>query len=219
MTFLLATPLLFILIAALVIAIAIAVEVEREGWATTFFSASIALLLWHYWSDIWGWISSNPRDTMLFTGGYIALGITWALIKWKSYISASSRYFKFLGDKFKEEIGEIGANWRRWVDALNKHKKQLKVKSYTSFSEQDEPEDVIKKVTISAADKKSTIVSWIAYWPMSIAATLLNDPIRRFFSWIYDRISGVFQRMSNNSTKGLAEAVSMHKYEEKDQKK
>ena len=219
MTFLLTTPLLLILIAALVIAIAIAVEIEREGWATTFFSASIALVFWNYWSDIWGWISQNPRDTFIFLGGYIVAGVIWALIKWKSYISESARYFKFLGEKFAQEVGEIGANWKRWIEGLNKHRKQLKVNAWTSFYDSDEPEDVINKITISARDKKSIIVSWIAYWPMSIAATLLNDPIRRFFSWVYDRISGVFQRMSNNSTKGLTEAVGMHKYEEKDQKK
>jgi len=217
MTFLFATPVLLVLLIALIIAISIAVEVEREGWATTFFSAAIALLLWHFWTDIWGWISMNPTDTFIFTGGYIAAGVIWALIKWKSYISVSSRHFKMLGETFKKEVGQIGANWRRWIDTLNKNYRQLRVKSYVTFNERDEPEDIITKLTISAKDKKSTIVAWIAYWPMSIAATLLNDPIRRFFSWIYDRISGVFQRMSNNSTKGLAEAVSMHKYEDKDQ--
>jgi len=214
MTFLLATPLLFILIAALIIAISVAVEVEREGWATTFFSISIALLFWHFWSDIWGWVSTNPIDTVIFFGGYIVLGIVWALIKWKSYISSSARHFKFLGEQFDIEVGKIGDNWSRWIEGLNKHKVKLKVNTFPGFDTSDEPEDVIKKLTISSNNKKSIIVSWIAYWPMSIAATLLNDPIRRLMSFIYDRISGIFQKMSNNSTKGLAEAVNMHKYEE-----
>jgi hypothetical protein len=213
MTFLLATPILIVLIFALIIAISISVEIEREGWATTFFSVSIALLCWHFWSDIWGWISSNPIDTSLFIGGYIVGGITWAIIKWKSYISASARDFKGIKDRFISKHKEIGSNWALWIDTLNREWKRTR----TGFYAHDEPEEIVKKVTIDANDKKPLIVSWIAYWPMSIAATLLNDPIRRLISFVYDRISGIFQRMSNSSTKDFA--TGMDKYEETDQKK
>jgi len=219
MTFLLATPILFIIFAALLVAIAIAVEVEREGWAATFFSASIVLLFWHYWGGIWGWVSINPGDTLMFIGGYIVAGIIWALIKWKSYISESARNFKAVKEDFISKYKDIGSNWALWIETLNKNKSKFKVGKwdYVSFHTTDEPEDVVKSLTINANNKKSLIVSWIAYWPMSIAATLLNDPIRRFMSFIYDRISGIFQRMSNSSTKDFA--VGMNKYEETEQKR
>jgi len=215
MTFLLATPFLFVLIAALIIAISIAVEVEREGWATTFFSVSIVLLFWHFWTEIWGWVSLNPLDTALFVGGYIVGGIIWAIIKWKSYISKSARVFNKLKTDFIAKHGEIGSHWREWTRILGDNSKELKVWP-THFYEDDEPEDIIRKITISSGDKKSLLVSWISYWPMSIASTLLNDPVRRLMSYIYDRISGIFQRMSVRSTKGLGEG--MNKYEKSDQK-
>lgn len=217
MTFLLATPVLFVIFAVLLIAIAVSVETERGGWATTFFSLSIALLFWHFWSDIWSWVSLNPVDTAMFVGGYIVGGIVWALIKWKSYISESARHFQYLKEKFNKDVGEIGSHWYNWIKVLNDNRKGLKVYGSSNFYEYDEPEEIIKKITINPSSKKVVIVSWISYWPMSIAATLLNDPIRRFMSYVYERISGVFQRMSVNSTKGLGEG--MNKYEKSEQRR
>ncbi len=220
MTLLFETPLIFLFILPLLIAVAISLEIEREGWATTFFSVSIALLLWNYWSDIWSWVSTNPTNTIQFIVLYLLLGIVWAFTKWKTYLSRTSRHFKFLGEQFKREVGEIGANWSPWINKLNDNRSKLNIKEFVSFGHGDEPEDIVKKITASASDKKSLIVSWIAYWPMSIVATLLNDPVKRLVSFIYNGISGLFQRMSDNSTKNLAKDINMHKrYEEKDQKK
>jgi hypothetical protein len=215
MTFLLATPVLIGLLIIFIILISAMVEMENSGWATTFFSISIVLLFWHYWSDIWGWIAQNPADTFIFIGGYIVGGVIWSIIKWKSYISGSARHFEYLKNKFIAEVGQIGANWNKWISVLNKNSHKL---NNSSFYEKDEPGDIIKKLTISANEKKSVIVSWIAYWPMSIAATLLNDPIRRLMSYIYDRISGIFQRMSNNSAKSLSKGMDKYGPEHQDSK-
>jgi hypothetical protein len=149
----------------------------------------------------------------MFVGGYILGGLIWSVIKWKSYISRSARVFKDLKERFIKEVGAIGSNWRRWIDVLRDNKHKL---NRADFRESDEPEAIISKITINPADKKNVIISWIAYWPMSLGATLLNDPIRRFGSWIYSIFSGVYSRMSKSSVKGLGEG--MNKYEEQDQK-
>ncbi|MEK6828902.1 MAG: hypothetical protein AABY15_02165 [Nanoarchaeota archaeon] len=205
MTFLLAFPFLITLLCILVILIAIAVESEKTGTAATVFSLAIALILWHYWTDIWSWVSLNPLDTLLFIGGYIVSGIIWSVIKWKSYISKSARHFEQLKVTFKAKVGDIGGNWNRWIEYLNQN--QFGLRNVYSFSQSDEPVDIIRKITINANSKKSLIVSWIAYWPMSLGATVLNDPLRRLGNYIYDRISGKFQRMSENSAKNAAKGM------------
>ena len=215
MTFLFATPILIGLLIIFIILISAMVEMENSGWATTFFSLSIALLFWHYWSDIWGWIAQNPVDTFIFTGGYIVAGIIWSVIKWKSYISRSARHFEYLKEKFTKEVGQIGANWRTWISWLSKDRHKL---NNGIFMESDEPEDIVRQLTVNANEKKPVIVSWIAYWPMSIAATLLNDPIRRLMSFIYDRISGLFQRMSTSSVKNLGKGMDKYGPENQDSK-
>lgn len=217
MTFLLTTPILIGFLVILFILISAMVETENSGWATTFFSISIALLFWHHWESIWGWVSLNPIDTLIFIGGYILGGIIWSVIKWKSYISRPARFFEELKKEFTTKHGKIGANWKKWIEILNYHAGKLNSHRYT-FYEKDEPEDIVKKMTISARDKKQTIVSWIAYWPMSLMATLLNDPVRRFMSWIYEGISGLFQNMSNRSAKNLGKGMEKFGDEHQDSK-
>ena len=66
-----------------------------------------------------------------------------------------------------------------------------------------ELETIIEEITPLASKKKSVITSWIAYWPVSLIATLLNDPFRKFFEWVYDRLSGFYDRITSHYKKEL----------------
>jgi len=44
---------------------------------------------------------------------------------------------------------------------------------------------------------KGRIVAWMTYWPWSGLWTLINDPVRRTFRFLYRRISTTLQRMSD----------------------
>lgn len=202
MSFLLEPHILIWILIASVIAISIFVELEEGSWATTIFSISIALLLWKYWGEVFGWISQNPLSTLLFIAFYTISGIIWAIIKWKSYISRHARKILAVKEEFVRVNGDISKNWVLWVKYLNNEFRGV------YLQESDEPEDVYKKMAISASDKSGVIISWITYWPMSIASTLLNDPVRRFMTWIYERVSGLFQRMSENSTKSVMDGIT-----------
>lgn len=64
---------------------------------------------------------------------------------------------------------------------------------------------------IKVSNNKERIFGWLFYWPLSAAWTILNDPIRRIFNFIYNHISGSLQRMSDrmysDMKKGLIEDV------------
>jgi hypothetical protein len=214
MAFLLEAHILIWILIAAVIAISVLVEIERGGWATTIFCLSIALIFWRYWADVFNWISQNPTGTLLFIIFYTLSGIIWSIIKWKSYISKYARAFHIVKENFIKKYGQIADKWNLWIDWLKDNRYELS-SGYVSFDEKDTPEDIAKRLTISATSNKGLIVSWIAYWPMSIASTLLNDPVRRFMNWIYDRISGVFQRMSENSANNMIKGMEKHEPEDK----
>jgi len=216
MAFLLETHILIWILIAAIIAISILVEIEERGWATTIFCISMALVLWKYWDDVFSWISQNPTGTLLFILFYTLSGIIWSIIKWKSYISKYARAFQIVKENFIKKHGEIASKWNKWIDWLREHKEELTPGGYIGFAEIDSPEDIAKRLTISSNSNKGLIVSWIAYWPMSIASTLLNDPFRRFMNWIYDRISGVFQRMSEKSANNMIKGMEKHEPEDKD---
>ena len=38
----------------------------------------------------------------------------------------------------------------------------------------------------------------ISYWPVSLIATLLNNPFRKFFEMVYSNISGFYDKITNS---------------------
>lgn len=48
-----------------------------------------------------------------------------------------------------------------------------------------------------AEDNKSRIVSWMMYWPVSVIATCIFDFIKRAWNSLYEKISGVFDSITD----------------------
>ncbi len=91
----------------ILILMAVLLENELEGWATTFFSLGIAIALWNFKDQIWGFISSNPSATIGFSVTYVLIGIAWSFIKWRSYVKNIFDRFKEIRLNFIRENGEL----------------------------------------------------------------------------------------------------------------
>lgn len=182
---------------AIAITMAVLLEFEKEGWATTFFSLGIALLLWNFRTDIWTFISSNPTATIGFSLAYILAGITWSFFKWHSFVKGVFGKIKEVKDDFIRKHKAITDDNRNEFIG-NVQKLRLKdADGYTfEFSSKMTMEQVVERVTPIASKKKSIITSWISYWPVSLMATLLNNPFRKFFEWVYDNLSGYYDKIT-----------------------
>lgn len=204
--FILSAP--FVLSAIIVIAIAIAVllEFEKEGWATTLFSIGTALTLWAYKAEIWDVVSNNPLPILYFSLAYIATGVAWSLFKWKFYIGKRTEKFNLAKQKFIDNNGDIKNDWKKWITYLN-DTILYSLNIGSSFYESHKPEEIVAKIIPKANTKKSLIVSWISYWPMSLGATLLNNPFRRFFEWIYSLIAGIYDKMGKAEEKKMMDGL------------
>lgn len=203
----------FVLVFGIIAAITIAVllEFEENGWATTIFSVGMTLTGWVYKSDIWDFVSSNPMPTIYFALTYIGAGLVWSLIKWRVYIKSKSDRFNQIKKEFINKHGDIKNNWDDWIKYLNN-----KISGTYAYNG-DAPETVVSKVIPQAIDKKTLIVSWISYWPMSLSATLLNNPFRRFFEWIYSIFSGLYDKISKSAAADMM--IGLEKEEKKADKK
>ncbi len=49
--------------------------------------------------------------------------------------------------------------------------------------------------TVMASENKGRIISWMSYWPLSLVWTFLDQPVKRLFTWIYNRTSKVYERI------------------------
>ena len=59
--------------------------------------------------------------------------------------------------------------------------------------------DTTKKYKPELGHHKSKITSWIILWIPSMIVFVLNDPIRRLAHWIYDRMSGLYQAITDRA--------------------
>lgn len=177
--------------------VAILLEFELEGWATTFVSLGIALLMWNYLGDVWEFICQNPWSTLGFVGGYILIGVLWSFIKWASYVKRKLRGIKKIKDEFIVEHKEINDEN---LKLLNVKLGDLNLEnSYGhSFrlSGKDTLEYVLQKVSPIASENKTIIIAWISYWPMSFVGTFLNNPFRHFFEWLHENLSGYYDKIT-----------------------
>jgi len=159
-------------------------EFEQEGWATTFFSLGMALWIWNFGCEIWGYVSA----------------IIWSIFKWTTYVKEIFNKAKVIKDKFNlpSDVKTTDKIWKDFIEELNDS--TLRINKLTRFYSSDTFETIGKKIA-SSSDKKSVITSWIAYWPVSLAGTLLNNPFRRFFEMLYASISGLYDKISNHYQK------------------
>ena len=178
--------------------VAILLEFELEGWATTFVSLGIALLMWNYRDDIWELISQNPWPTLGFIGGYILIGVVWSFIKWTIYVRRTLGLIKKTKDAFIAEHKEINDdNLKLFNNELDNLRLKDNDGDTISISSKSTLEETVRKVTPVAAKKKTIITAWISYWPMSLVGTLLNNPFRHFFEWLYENLSGYYDKITN----------------------
>jgi hypothetical protein len=51
---------------------------------------------------------------------------------------------------------------------------------------------------ISPSHNKSRLISWMGYWPFSFGWFIIHKPFTRLYNWLYERLTGVYQQISNS---------------------
>lgn len=70
----------------------------------------------------------------------------------------------------------------------------------------------------SLNDHKSTILTWMTFWPASLLWTLLNDPIRAAFRHIYISLSRTLQAISDHAFSRVSDLRSADTIQDSDAK-
>jgi hypothetical protein len=154
--------------------------------------------MWNYRGEVWEMISQNPWPTVGFVVSYIIIGIVWSFIKWTTYVKRTLGRIKKVKDEFIAEHKEINDTNRAEFNQMIEKFRLKDSSGYTiSVFDKTTLDDIIKKVTPVASEKKTIITAWISYWPMSLVGTLLNNPFRHFFEWLYDNLSGYYDKITN----------------------
>lgn len=182
-------PLTIVLIALAVIYVGACflVELEFFGWATLVLLATVVGVQSLHVFDILQYIANNALTSVLYAAGYIAIGVAWSFVKWFSYLRKFRDHFRELKQKFLERKGLTGPDIEE--PFLSEFKASLR--------HQYEYRDVQSGQKPTATENKAKITAWMAFWPCSVISTLLNDPIRRLFRYLFNLLKSLYQKMAD----------------------
>ena len=163
--------------------------IERGKGLLATLSLAITLVLLQFWGD------ANPlglaeHPLLLLFGviGYFAAGTVWSVARWWLYVREQRQRYdearadfchaNDLDDKIPDEM-QLG-----WLQFLESRKKKIEIRP-------------------RARAHKGRILMWMAYWPWSLFWTVLNDPVRKAFLFIYHHIHDYLQEISDQAFKGV----------------
>jgi hypothetical protein len=181
----------------------ISLEAQREGIATTAVSVALALLLWNYGHNVWTFVKNDYGTTILFVLGYLVAGVVWSFLKWNEFVKRKINVFKTVRAKFIVERPDFNPSN---IKDLTELCEQLRRENFNVYGHQvNSMAELIIKITPIGNESKASIVSWISYWPLSLLATLLNNPFRRLFEYIYSLVADAYDKISEKHFKSLIE--------------
>lgn len=220
------------LVIAFFLAIAIGIEDsfnkdgEGWGWATLGSAGLIWLGCFNFGITIEE-IKQAPSLLFYGVGAYIVAGIVWSIGKWYFKLVEIRDKYKELKAEFVEqhkvhpeflsmpdvEYTELNKQERIEYDSKLEviqdfiRKVASKMRTYKDSVSPREvgrnPQAVVDCIKPVAAKHKSTITQWIAFWPISLTWTIINDPVRKTANYIFSRIKGIYGRMSDAMFAGV----------------
>ena len=174
------------------------VENKMGGWSVFTILAYLGLLHWFSsrgWTpiDVFGFAHENLGGILVGVASYFVLGTGWSVIKWWSYVKGQRRKYDEVVSKFLKRFGQDMSNWSH----------DQKVDFNSSFTHNYGEERIERRPKIE--DHKEDVFIWIGFWPFSATWTIIDDPVRRICSEIYDLIHKALQAISDSVWKDAEE--------------
>ena len=143
---------------------------ENVGGATI--GLGIVLLALQLFSDVHplSYIVNDPLRALVIAALYVLVGIGYVWVKWFSYVNTAAR-------KISEVLTSGSTNDLEYARRLTGY----------------------RSIPLKVGDYKGKIIGWMAYWPISAAWTMLNDPVRRLFEAVYNGIAKSLQSISDKA--------------------
>lgn len=195
-----------VLIAAIIIA-ALAYN-KQDVWSVLVIAAVLGVLQWLCKADVIGFGHDYWRHLLIGAFIYGGCGVVWLVIKWIRYANTySERAFELysknyqaflvrhkLSEDTQEIPEELRSSWQAVLEAI-KHD------GYHRYLRDDyghcyDRSPVTKSAQVS--EHKMLLIRWGMYWPISLGSWVFVDMVRDGFTFIYHRLEGVLQRLSDD---------------------
>lgn len=168
--FIVGTLWFWLLVLTVCITLMVAVEYNRPGQATLSVLGALFLLGTLGDFNFFKAIAHHPLVALEGTIAYVLAGMLWSIAKWWFHVRAA-----------RERFDEAKKSWFN-LNAADFKSENNEFKRYAK-----------EKLIPSVQKEKGRIVTWMVYWPWSAAWTIVNDPVKRTFTIVYNQIKSVFE--------------------------
>ena len=186
MEFLLSLPVAILVIIAVFTVVSIAALEIQSGLAALGAVVGLVLALWFLANiNVFLLAVLNPMVTLAVVAGYLALGSLWSVIRW--YIHVTNEV-----DRYQNTVlPRITADFATWVKNNDMDKRWSEADRKAEFAKYAKGQFKLP----NPAKSKDLILLWMIYWPMSAIWTLVNEPVVRFFKYVYSKLTNTYQRI------------------------
>lgn len=134
-------------------------------------------------------IVAHPFSIAIGFAAYVGFGVLWSLVKFRFYTGELKNTFS----QFKQaHLDTLGAKSLDALDPaeLDDFRRRAQQAMHNAARYGSYP--------VRPQEHKATIMFWMAYWPLSLLAYLLNDPIKQLLDALYRLFSGLFNRIARD---------------------
>lgn len=175
------------------IILTILVESDSIGWATTVSLITIAIVGYINKNDAVQFFKEHALHVAVGLLCYLAVGVVWSFIKWTLHL------IKFRS-RFRDESHAWKLAEKLPVDQPIPPERAMDFITslgYSDFRSSLSLKDNVFQRPLARNFKKK-IVSWMSFWPCSVVGYVLNDPVRRAFTAIFEAFRNSYQKVSNS---------------------
>lgn len=163
-----------------------------KGWFAGIWSiVTVVCLSWVTSFDLIGWVIGNPWTLASYVAFYFVAGAVWAVIKWWFYLN------KRKGEA--QALKQIFLTRQKLPDNTIPVEMKDKFREYVADSYEYHDRDYPPQ----ASRHKSDWMFWASYWPFSFVWTMLDEPIKKAWLFIYNKLGNMMQRMSDTMFKDI----------------
>jgi hypothetical protein len=168
-------------------------------WFWILISAALGLIVWFLESALSD-LDEDSGGGFEVTALLIGLGVAYYFCGSKEHVISALEFVRDHPLKLFGWVGLyllVGVIWAfiKWYFFLLKSRdRQVERKKNSQYKDIEIP---------TAADNKFRILTWMNYWVFSVIWTALDEPVKRFFNFIFKKLEGRFDKISNSIFKDV----------------
>jgi hypothetical protein len=164
-------------------------EMEKDSGPGVTMTLVVGTVLLFLISDIgmtpFRWMYEHIGIFIVYAALYIIVGSAWGLCKWWFFLHNKA-------DEYESKRAGYQSRYQMYLDDAAKPGSMVA----SPYSYKEWLDNTAGEVIPTPSRHKADIMMWMWYWPISATWTLIREPAKRAYRWIFQKLVTTYQRMA-----------------------